>query len=96
MLCRSGHRIAGGLVWKLTMKNLRGEGCHEELSFGGSLGISLQREACWLKRRVVEWGCRLIGICGTLDLSERDKDTLYISYLHGVTEGSPSHAYLTK
>ena len=69
MLCRSVHRIAGKLVWRQTKKNLQGEGCHEELCFGGSRGTSSLREACLLRRRVVGWGRRRIGICGTLDLS---------------------------
>ncbi len=33
-MCRSGHKIAGRLVWKKTTRSLQGEGCHVGLNLG--------------------------------------------------------------
>ena len=67
VLCRSGRRISGGLVWMKTMLSLQEGECHVGPNFGGSRGTSWKLGANWRRRRVAEWGRHRKGICGALD-----------------------------
>jgi len=60
VLCRSGRRISGGLVWMKTMLSLQEGECHVGPNFGGSQGTSWQLpiriggEGEWSNRVVTE------------------------------------------